>query len=96
MHIRRVVPGDLSMTITDSSVSAAATVPAAAAVSAAAAAMPTTAAVPAAVCAAAMPPAAVPAAIVPTTSVLTPWSRGSVPARRVGVLLLRGYEAPVG
>ncbi|MDT7586271.1 MAG: hypothetical protein QOE32_3821, partial [Pseudonocardiales bacterium] len=63
MHIRRVVPGDLSVTITDSSVSAAA----------------------------AMPPVAVSAAIVPATSVLTPWSRGSVPARRVGVLLLRGY-----
>jgi hypothetical protein len=55
-------------------------------------AVPATAAVSAAVSAT----TAVPAAIVPTTSVLTPWSRGSVPARRVGVLLLRGYEAPVG
>ncbi|MCU1653196.1 MAG: hypothetical protein JWQ60_4345 [Pseudonocardia sp.] len=91
MHIRRVVPGDLSVTITDSSVSAAAAVPAATAVPAAvcAAAMPTTTTT-------AVPATAVPAAIAPTTCVLTPWSRGWVPARRVGVLLPRGYEAPVG
>jgi hypothetical protein len=61
-----------------------------------AAAVSAATAVPAATTVPAAVPTAVPAAIVPTTSVLTPWSRGSVPAWRVGVLLLRGYEAPVG